>query len=528
MDDEASNPSLSDVGGFLGRQHDRLYFDELFEPFFARAIALKCPNLDSREPIVVPFSLRDLFRRYTPKEIEDKLVGLSFTSASKETEIFADLTKAKCGIDLEANYEEGPAFDYYHNHIESRLRWLSPGNEIGEKLRDVVGEILPCIEGFIKRTEGPFTVFDVTVRPAVLLERLARSIESYVELKAKLFRTIMMSQSLPGYPGLRIDFRKQVELLTEYLERRQRETSEIEFTILSSQIPFRWALQVLALGPALTAPAIGTTTADDKVLLLLFLELNGLIDILAMDIDSDPSERHNIVVRFFVRRPARDNIFNATAEGLDADARRVLKETELSIYARLHSRLRDNLTFGGRPNLERSFGTCCSWFLRKIAYCLEEPSFIATPAIAWLAQHSSDPRIQMEDEFFLPSIYERLRSDFGSRVVKKPERFGGEIDILFDDNIPIELKVRRGRKQPLDLSEVDDTFRPSGQAAAYASISRLGFVAILDIPDADVSGVNLESCVSVVDRRIPEDNPYPTSIVVVTFRCQHSVPSGVR
>jgi hypothetical protein len=60
MDDEASNPSLTDVGGFLGRQHDRLYFDELFEPFFARAIALKCPNLDSREPIAVlltrPFS----------------------------------------------------------------------------------------------------------------------------------------------------------------------------------------------------------------------------------------------------------------------------------------------------------------------------------------------------------------------------------------------------------------------------------------------------------------------------------------
>lgn len=113
-------------------------------------------------------------------------------------------------------------------------------------------------------------------------------------------------------------------------------------------------------------------------------------------------------------------------------------------------------------------------------------------------------------------------------MVKKPERFGGEIDILFDDIIPIELKVRRGRKQPLDLSEVDDAFRPSGQAAAYALISRLGFVAILDIPDADVSGVNLESCVSVVDRRFPEDNPYPTSIVVVTFRCQHSVPSGVR
>ena len=134
----------------------------------------------------------------------------------------------------------------------------------------------------------------------------------------------------------------------------------------------------------------------------------------------------------------------------------------------------------------------------------------------------------MEDEFFLPRIYERLRQDFGSRVVKKPERFGGEIDILFDDKIPIELKVRRGRRHALDLSEVDDAFRPSGQAAAYASISRLGLVAILDLPDADASVINLDSCVTVVDKRFPEDNPYPTSIVILTFRCQHSIPSNAR
>jgi len=32
----------------------------------------------------------------------------------------------------------------------------------------------------------------------------------------------------------------------------------------------------------------------------------------------------------------------------------------------------------------------------------------------------------MEDQFFLPALYERLRNEFGSRVVKKPERFGGD------------------------------------------------------------------------------------------------------
>jgi len=153
-------------------------------------IASKCPNLKSREPIVVPFSLRDLFRRYNAKEIEDKLVGLSFTSASKETELFADFIKATCGADLEANYETTPALDYYHSRIESRLRWLYSGDEFGK--------IPPCIDGFTKRTDGQLIVFDITVRPAVLVEVLAKSIESYLEMKAKIVRTVCQETTVAG------------------------------------------------------------------------------------------------------------------------------------------------------------------------------------------------------------------------------------------------------------------------------------------------------------------------------------------
>jgi len=110
--------------------------------------------------------------------------------------------------------------------------------------------------------------------------------------------------------------------------------------------------------------------------------------------------------------------------------------------------------------------------------------------------------------------------------VKKPERFGGEIDILFDDTIPIELKIRRGRKGPLNLAEIDDAFPPAGQAAAYASVSRVGIVAILDLPDTDAPLGNLESCATVVERRFPEDSPYPTCIVIISFRCHHPKPSA--
>ena len=520
MDDEQESASTKDVGGFLGRQHYRLHFNELSETFFARMIVEKCPELDSTAITNISFSLLDLFRRYQPQEIEAKLTGIRFTSANKHTELFADFISAISGIDLEANYETHPALDYYNDHIESRIRWLSSGDERNG--------VLPCIEGFTKRMEGPLASFDIAVRPAVLVERLARYIENDFELNAKLLHDLMKSQQAPAYPGMRIDYRKQVELLTDYIETRQKTTAEIEFTLLSTEIPFRWALQVLEMGPGLAAPAVATTTTIDKILLPLFLELNGLLDILAMDIESEPTERQHVVVRYFVRRPARRNIFNATSEGLDAAARRVLNETELSVYMRLHKQLRENLAFGGRPKLETSFGTCCSWAIRRAAYCLEEPSFLAIPANEWLIQHSGDKRIQMEDQFFLPHIYERLRNEFGSRVVKKPERFAGEIDILFDDVIPIELKVRRGSKEPLDLSKIDDSFRPGSQAAAYASISRVGIVLILDLSDLGDSILNLESCATVIEKRFPEDSAYPTSIVIVTFRCQHPKPSAIR
>lgn len=85
-------------------------------------------------------------------------------------------------------------------------------------------------------------------------------------------------------------------------------------------------------------------------------------------------------------------------------------------------------------------------------------------------QHAKDKMRQMEDQFFLPAIYERIRNDVGSRVVKKPERFGGEIDILFNDTIPIELKVRVGRKEPLDVADLST--RHSSPAARLLHMPR--------------------------------------------------------
>jgi hypothetical protein len=88
------------------------------------------------------------------------------------------------------------------------------------------------------------------------------------------------------------------------------------------------------------------------------------------------------------------------------------------------------------------------------------------------------------------------------------------------------LKVRRGRREPLDVADVDERFRPGGQAAVYAAVSRLGFVVVLDLPDDDTQVVSLENSAMVVERRFPATAEYPTCIVLIVFRCYGKIPSG--
>jgi hypothetical protein len=504
-------------GGFLARDHHKLRFTELGETFFARMILAKCPDPNTTAAVTVQLSLSDLFRHRTEEELATALEGVTFSDAPKVMELTADIFAAIFGADLKAHTTEQPALDYYQNHIASRLEWLKSGDKTDNRP--------PCIDAFTARKTGKLIIFDITVRPAILRERLGEFIPAELELSAKLLQTLFSTKHRPVDPGPRIDYRKQVELLTNYLDDRQALTGETAFSFLSSQIPFRWALQRLG-DLNVTMPGIGTSAVEDKILLPLFLEINGFLDINDLDLESDPLKPDDVVVRYSVRRPATRNIFGASNAGLAAATRSQLNETELALYHRLHRNVREGLVFGGKPNLEMSFGALCASLIRKASYCLEEPTFLGQPARNWLKQHEDDKTLQMEDQFFLPAVYERLRSEFGSRVVKKPERFGGEIDLLFNDTIPIELKVRRGRREPLDAADVDEKFRPSGQAAVYAAVSRLGVVIVLDLPDSDSQVVSLENCATVTERRFPETAEYPTCIVLIVFRCYLRTPSS--
>jgi hypothetical protein len=518
LSDENENPTTG--AGFLGRQHHKLRFTELSETFFCRVILLKCPDPRATEPITVQLSLCDLFRRDKPKELVAKLENVELSEAPKVMESGSDLISAIIGAPLKARATVKPGLAYYQDHIASRLGWLKSGDPGDNKL--------PSIEGVTPRTDGPLITYDIVVRPALLRERLGEYIPANLELVGNLLMRLDTAKHRPADPGPRIDYKKQVDLLVEYLNGRYAATGETAFAMLSNQMPFRWALQEFVDALGVTLPQIGTSEVQDKILLPLYLEVNGFLDIVGLDLESDPLAHHDVVVRYSIRRPAAKNIFGANHAGLEPTVRAQLNETELALYHRLHDAVREGLVFGGKPKLESSFGSICSWLIRKASYCLEEPTFLARPAREWLARHASDNMTQMEDEFFLPSIYEKLRDHFGSRVVKKPERFGGEIDILFDDIIPVELKVRWKRKKPLDVADADESYKPGGQAAAYAAICRVGIVAVLDLPSADSQVVSLENCTTVIERRFPEDAAYPTEVVVIVFRCYDTKPSSSR
>jgi hypothetical protein len=506
-------------GGFLGRGHHKLRFTELDETFFARLILAKCPDPTTETATTVEFSLHDFFRRVDSNELVALLENETVTESPKILENVVDAFSIMLGFKVDAAEKTQSALDYYQSHMLTRIEWLKSGDPSNNRL--------PGIEDFKTRTDDKLTVFELTLQPALLRERLGEWILADLESTAMLMQKLSVARQRGVDTGPRIDYRKQVEFLTHDLDDRQQATGETEFSILSNRIPFRWALQRLD-GTDVALPSVGTSDVRDKIILPLFLEVNGFLDISGIDLESDPRSPHDVVVRYAVRRPATRNIFGASNSGLVAGTRAQLNETELTLYHRLHRKVREGLVFGGKPRLESSFGELTAWLLRKATLFLEEPCLLGEPARYWLKQHEADKMIQMEDQFLLPLIYERLRSDFGSRVVKKPERFGGEIDILFDDSIPIELKVRRDRKAPLAIADVDETFRPSGQAAVYAGVSRLGIVLVLDLPKAGTQVIALENCVTVVERRFPETAEYPTCIVVIVFRCYEASPSTSR
>lgn len=264
-----------------------------------------------------------------------------------------------------------------------------------------------------------------------------------------------------------------------------------------------------------------------KAILPLYLEAHGLIDIHDISLVNKLLYHSNANLQYTVNRPCVVNVFDSDNTSIPIDKRRTLSETQIVIIEKIFEDLNEALIFAGKPKLKEYFRGLVIWFIKKMAYCLEEESFLRDSAVKYLKEHKGNKHVKMEDDFFLPFLFEKLSNTFGSqRVIKKPKKFKGEIDILFGNLLPIELKVWREEHKDLE-STVDEKFPHIGQAATYASIDRVGFLVILDISSPKSGIKNIENCWRILTKEFDINKQLSTKIVTLFFNCNHTAPSSL-
>lgn len=497
----------------------KLSFNDLGELFISAVLLTKLPPVSTPDPITLQVGLADIFAHAALESVTaDSTVKVycadhvQRSMASVLSVMFGDNAK---DFVARANEKESKSLgDFFGKKLNVVLGYLRDGDS---------GDTLPAIESFEKFAVDDLGVpiFSVQVRRQKFVDAFNANVANFVSFQERMHGKASGALDL-AQPAVAIE--KQLDFLRAYLDQRSNTTGETTFSFLLSDVNFRHVLLPLEGegGKAVMLSPL-SHSASAKVDLPLVLAVKGELDIDRVKIVSPVQEIYDIKVQFSIRRPAIRNVLGATYLSLPPERRQLMSEAEIKIYEDMVRQLQANLCFMGRPLLEQQFSLFASWAIRQVAFCLEEPSFLKVPAVQWLRSHENDGYQRMEDDFFLPTIYERLREKFGSIVSKKPERFGGSVDILFGE-IPVELKARRGQKTALIDTIIDEKYRPAGQAAAYAALTGLGCVAVLDVPTETPSVTNLTACVKVVTRRF-EEAAQPTSIVVFIFQCDTPRPS---
>ncbi|AOI71137.1 hypothetical protein [Burkholderia ubonensis] len=496
-----------------------LPFEELGEVFFSGVLLTKLSAVDQPDPVTLRLSLSDLF------------LGTALEGLTPNSTVSVHRT-SRPGRDIATFLSVlfGELIDDAVSHVDAQDA-KSLGEFFGAKLRTVLGylrdgdscDLEPAIESFEQEAEDEFgvPVFSVQVCRQKFVDAFKTNVVNCVNFQEKAHE-LMSSFTDLSQPAVAID--KQLGFLRDYLDTRSNTTGETAFSFLLNNVNFRRVIQpVEGAGGQAIMPTPLSSNAGLKAILPFVLAMKGELDIDQVKIKSPVQQINAIEIQFSIRRPAVRNVLGATYCALTPEKRQLMSEAEIKVYEGIVRQLQANLCFVGKPKLEQEFAQFASWAVKQIAYCLEEPSFLKTPALNWLKSHDGVGYQRMEDDFFLPFLYERLRDKFGPLVSKKPERFGGNVDILFGD-VPVELKARRGQKTALVDTLIDEKFKPTGQAASYAALTGLGCVLVLDVPTGSPSVTNLTACVKVVTRRFPEAQQ-PTSVVVFIFQCDTPRPS---
>ncbi|MDO8050078.1 hypothetical protein O3301_16530 [Janthinobacterium sp. SUN211] len=497
----------------------KLPFDDLGEIFFSGMLLTKLSAVDQPDPVTLRFGLSDLFVR-TALENLTRESSVSVYRTSRPGRDIATFISLMLGEEIDDALPDVEAREtqtlgtFFGNKLSRVLGYLRDGDSCGTQ---------PAIESFEQEGEDDFGVpiFRVTVYRQKFLDALKANVISMVGFQEEAHSRLSSFAEL-SQPAVAID--KQLDFLRSYLDKRKGVTGETAFSFMLRDVNFRRIVQqIQGAGGQGIMPTPLSSNADIKALLPFVLAMKGELDIDQVKITSPVQQIDSIEIQFSIRRPAVRNVLGATYCALTPEQRLRMSEAEIKVYEDMVRQLQASLCFAGKPTLEKEFALFASWAVRQVAYCLEEPSFLKTPALNWLKLQDDVGYKRLEDDFFLPFLYDRLREKFGSMVSKKPERFGGNVDILFGQ-VPVELKARRGVKKALVDTLIDEKYKPTGQAAAYAALTGLGCVLVLDIPTAAPSVTNLTACVKVVVRRFSEAQQ-PTSVVVFIFQCDTPRPS---
>ncbi|KEZ64740.1 hypothetical protein AAY86_10435 [Pseudomonas amygdali pv. tabaci str. ATCC 11528] len=493
----------------------KLTFEEIGENFLSAVILSKLELNSDQQTTEVAIELSDIFYLdIEPTHQEKYQISIpSKSDMASEVETFVHMM---LGMDKPAekfitvSYE-----DHFGSWFTRTLGYLRDGDSCGTK---------PVIDSFEKiGTDYTGTPkFKISITKDKFIESFKENILSQVYFGEESYSKLIKSvpSSTPA-----ISASKQLEYLRTFLEKRSELTGETKFSFLLSDFNFRKAMMEFALpGGKSLIPSPFTSGTGTKAALPLLLAIQGELDIQQIKIKSSTTNLQDIDIQFSIHKPAIRNVCGANYCSLPRETRERMSAVELVNYEKILKVLQQNHCFHGNHQLEKDFILFCTWALKQVSHCIEEPSYLKSKATTWMRDNEEKGYKNMEDNFFLPFLYEKLRERFEEKVQKKPERFGGNVDILFGQ-MPVELKVRKGHKGALIDKVVDESYKPASQAAAYAAITRLGCVLVLDVPTGEPRVTNITSCIKVVTKKF-EEADLPTSIIVFVFQCNTPKPSS--
>jgi hypothetical protein len=498
-------------------KYDRFQIFDIDPIILVRKLVVKSDQNNMGKEQSVQLSMIDFYQAYMNINIlETQLIDTEFEVFDSLTEQASSLYSASSGREISPKTSTVSATQYYNNFLERKLNFLKKGMHYLSVGSKDIGD--PIIIDYQETKQTGLKTFNVSFKLNELICGLKKFIKDYNYLHNKM-RRLWESGIDSNAPSINKQgqlFINKVKIVQEHLGVNKVNMGMKDWGMRMTK--FTSDNEDLCLHPL-------NMDYGGKAILPLYLEANGIIDIHDISLVNPLLDHSNANLQYTVNRPCVINIFESENTPIPMVERKNITETQIVIIEKIYEDLNEALIFAGKPELKKYFGDIIIWFIKKLAYCLEEESFLRDSAVKYLMENKGNKYVKMEDDFFLPFILEKMSDTFGSqRVIKKPKKFKGEIDILFDNSIPIELKVWKKEHQCFE-STVDEKFPHIGQAATYASNTRVGFLIILDISSPMTGIKNIENCWRILTKEFDINKQLSTKIITLFFNCNHIAPS---